>query len=197
MAVAAKVQNFLARKERARPCPARAPVILDKRTRGPRRKKEHRNPRLPSQFQSAAPARTFFKALASRGRPVAAIEPRGQHSRPDNSCILANLSMQLGRSFAKPWDRREREAASVVGRFDEANKTGCARAVTVNRAGVHPEPVTGTCREGGRCAVRTKNWLVCPTRTLAASLRRAAGVSACRRLAAIKKRLVRDQIGSR
>jgi predicted dehydrogenase len=55
----------------------------------------------------------FLRAIASRGRPVADIE-EGHISTA--SCILANLSMQLGRSLA--WDA---EKQRVTG-DDEANK---------------------------------------------------------------------------
>jgi predicted dehydrogenase len=55
----------------------------------------------------------FLKAIASRGRPVADIE-EGHISTA--SCILANLSMQLGRSLT--WDA---ERGRVVG-DDEANR---------------------------------------------------------------------------
>jgi predicted dehydrogenase len=57
--------------------------------------------------------RDFLKAIASRGKPVADIE-EGHISTA--SCILANLSMQLGRSLA--WDSSRHQ---VVG-DDEANK---------------------------------------------------------------------------
>jgi predicted dehydrogenase len=55
----------------------------------------------------------FLKAIASRGKPVADIE---QGHISSASCILANLSMQLGRSLT--WDA---EKHRVVG-DDEANK---------------------------------------------------------------------------
>jgi predicted dehydrogenase len=55
----------------------------------------------------------FLAAIESRGKPVADIE-EGHISTA--SCILANLSMQLGRSLT--WDR---EAGRVVG-DDEANR---------------------------------------------------------------------------
>jgi len=55
----------------------------------------------------------FLKAIASRGKPVADIE-QGHISTA--SCILANLSMKLGRALT--WDP---EAHRVVG-DDEANK---------------------------------------------------------------------------
>jgi predicted dehydrogenase len=57
--------------------------------------------------------RDFLHAIASRGKPVADIE-QGHISTA--SCILANLSMQLGRSLT--WDA---EKQRVVG-DDEANK---------------------------------------------------------------------------
>ncbi len=55
----------------------------------------------------------FLKAIASRGKPVADIE-QGHISTA--SCILANLSMELGRSFT--WDAAKQQ---VVG-DEEANK---------------------------------------------------------------------------
>jgi hypothetical protein len=57
--------------------------------------------------------RDFLKAIASRGHPVADIE-QGHISTA--SCILANLSMELGRSLT--WDA---EKQRVVG-DEEANK---------------------------------------------------------------------------
>ncbi len=55
----------------------------------------------------------FLAAIASRGRPVADIE-QGHISTA--SCILANMSMQLGRSLT--WDEEKQEIAGD----DEANK---------------------------------------------------------------------------
>jgi predicted dehydrogenase len=57
--------------------------------------------------------RDFLKAIAARTRPIADIE-QGHISTA--SCILANLSMQLGRSLA--WDAAKQQ---VIG-DDEANK---------------------------------------------------------------------------
>jgi predicted dehydrogenase len=57
--------------------------------------------------------RDFLHAVATRGKPVADIE-QGHISTA--SCILANLSMQLGRSLA--WDA---EKQRIIG-DDEANK---------------------------------------------------------------------------
>jgi predicted dehydrogenase len=57
--------------------------------------------------------RDFLSCIASRGRPVADIE-EGHISTA--SCILANLSMQLGRSLA--WD----SAAGRVKADEEANR---------------------------------------------------------------------------
>jgi predicted dehydrogenase len=57
--------------------------------------------------------RDFLKAIASRGRPVADIE-QGHISTA--SCILANLSMKLGRTLT--WDAEKQQ---VVG-DDEANR---------------------------------------------------------------------------
>ena len=55
----------------------------------------------------------FLKAIASRGRPVADIE---QGYISTTSCILANLSMKLGRSLA--WDSAK---GRIIG-DDEANR---------------------------------------------------------------------------
>jgi predicted dehydrogenase len=68
--------------------------------------------------QHVAPAnrahqKDFLKAIASRGKPVADIE---QGHISSASCILANLSMQLGRSLT--WDHEKHQ---VVG-DEEANK---------------------------------------------------------------------------
>ncbi len=57
--------------------------------------------------------RDFLRAIAARGKPVADIE-QGHISTA--SCILANLSMKLGRSLT--WDADKQQ---VVG-DDEANK---------------------------------------------------------------------------
>lgn len=57
--------------------------------------------------------RDFVKAIASRGRPVADIE-EGYISSA--SCILANLSLQLGRSLT--WDAQKQQVAAD----DEANR---------------------------------------------------------------------------
>jgi hypothetical protein len=57
--------------------------------------------------------RDFLAAIASRGRPIADIE-QGHISTA--SCILANLSMQLGRSLT--WDAAKGEIAGDA----EANK---------------------------------------------------------------------------
>jgi predicted dehydrogenase len=54
----------------------------------------------------------FLKAIAERGRPVADIE---QGHISTTSCILANLSMELGRTLA--WDPK---AGRIIG-DDEAN----------------------------------------------------------------------------
>ena len=71
--------------------------------------------------------RDFLRAIASRGRPVADIE-QGHISTA--SCILANLSMQLGRSLA--WDAEKQQ---VVG-DDEATKL---LRRTYRKPWVHPE----------------------------------------------------------
>ncbi|HKB38823.1 MAG TPA: gfo/Idh/MocA family oxidoreductase, partial [Gemmataceae bacterium] len=55
----------------------------------------------------------FLKAIASRGRPVADIE-QGHISTA--CCILANLSMKLGRTLT--WDAEKQQVAGD----DEANK---------------------------------------------------------------------------
>jgi hypothetical protein len=57
--------------------------------------------------------RDFLKAIAGRGKPVADIE-QGHISTA--SCLLANISMQLGRTLV--WDH---ETHQVVGDA-EANK---------------------------------------------------------------------------
>jgi predicted dehydrogenase len=57
--------------------------------------------------------RDFLKAIANRGKPIADIE-QGHISTA--SCILANLSMQLGRSLT--WDPSKHEVAGDA----EANK---------------------------------------------------------------------------
>jgi predicted dehydrogenase len=71
--------------------------------------------------------RDFLRAIASRGRPVADIE-EGHISTA--SCILANISMQLGRSLA--WDPEKQQ---VLG-DDEANKL---LRRTYRKPWVHPE----------------------------------------------------------
>jgi predicted dehydrogenase len=68
---------------------------------------KHVAPGLRRHFQD------FLKAVATRGRPVADIE---QGHISSASCILANLSLQLGRSLA--WDVA---AGKVIG-DDEANR---------------------------------------------------------------------------
>jgi predicted dehydrogenase len=73
--------------------------------------------------------RDFLRAIASRGRPVADIE-EGYISSA--SCILANLSMQLGRSLTWDADRQQ-----VVGDV-EANKR---LRRPYRKPWVHPEPV--------------------------------------------------------
>lgn len=71
----------------------------------------------------------FLKAIAARGKPVADIE-EGHISTA--SCILANVSMELGRSLV--WDA----AKQLVAGDDEANK----RLRRPYRAPwVHPEPI--------------------------------------------------------
>jgi predicted dehydrogenase len=72
--------------------------------------------------------RDFLQAIASRGKPVADIE-QGHISTA--SCILANLSMQLGRSLS--WDA---EKQRVIG-DDEANKL---LRRDYRKPWIHPEP---------------------------------------------------------
>jgi hypothetical protein len=55
----------------------------------------------------------LLNAIATKGRPVADIE---QGHISTSSCILANLSMKLGRTLA--WDEK---AGRVIG-DDEANR---------------------------------------------------------------------------
>jgi predicted dehydrogenase len=71
--------------------------------------------------------RDFLRAIASRGRPVADIE-EGHISTA--SCILANLSMQLGRSLT--WDPEKQQVPGD----DEANKL---LRRTYRQPWVHPE----------------------------------------------------------
>jgi len=70
----------------------------------------------------------FLKAIASRGKPVADIE---QGYISSASCILANMSMQLGRSLT--WDA----AKGDVAHDDEANKL---LRRPYRSPWVHPEP---------------------------------------------------------
>jgi predicted dehydrogenase len=70
----------------------------------------------------------FLRAIASRGKPVADIEEGHASSA---CCILANLSMQLGRTLT--WDA---EKQRVVG-DDEANKL---LRRPYRKPWVHPEP---------------------------------------------------------
>ena len=72
----------------------------------------------------------FLEAVASRGKPVADIE---QGYISSASCILANLSMNLGRSLT--WDP---EKGKLVG--DEVANTLLRRAYRARW--VHPEPDT-------------------------------------------------------
>jgi predicted dehydrogenase len=71
--------------------------------------------------------RDFLRAIASRDRPVADIE---QGHTSTASCILANLSMQLGRTLA--WDAEKQQ---VIG-DDDANKL---LRRTYRKPWVHPE----------------------------------------------------------
>jgi len=72
--------------------------------------------------------RDFLDAIATRGKPVADIE---QGYISTTSCILANLSMQLGRSLA--WDA----AAGRVASDEEANRL---LRREYRKPWVHPEP---------------------------------------------------------
>ncbi len=72
----------------------------------------------------------FLAAIATRGKPVADIE-EGYIST--TSCILANLSMGLGRTLA--WDPR---TGRVIG-DDQANRL---LARPYRAPWVHPTPVT-------------------------------------------------------
>jgi len=72
--------------------------------------------------------RDFLKAIETRGKPVADIE---QGHISSSSCILANLSMQLGRSLT--WDATKHQ---VVG-DEEANKL---LRRPYRKPWVHPEP---------------------------------------------------------
>ena len=72
--------------------------------------------------------RDFLTAIANRGKPVADIE-EGYIST--SACILANMSMKLGRSFT--WDAT---AGRVVG-DEEANRL---LARSYRAPWVHPEP---------------------------------------------------------
>ena len=70
----------------------------------------------------------FLRAIASRGKPVADIE-QGHISTA--SCILANLSMQLGRTLA--WDAERQQVLND----EEANKL---LRRPYRKPWVHPEP---------------------------------------------------------
>ena len=72
----------------------------------------------------------FLAAIATRGKPVADIE-QGYISTA--SCILANLSMQLGRTLT--WDA---EKQRIVG-DDEANRL---LRRPYRKPWVHPEPAS-------------------------------------------------------
>ena len=70
----------------------------------------------------------FLKCIASRGKPVADIE---QGYISSASCILANVSQQLGRSLA--WDAAK---GQVIG-DDEANRL---LRRSYRAPWVHPDP---------------------------------------------------------
>jgi hypothetical protein len=72
--------------------------------------------------------RDLLRCTASRGKPVATIE---QGHISSASCILANLSQQLGRSLT--WD----EAAGKIAGDDEGNKL---LARKYRAPWVHPAP---------------------------------------------------------
>jgi predicted dehydrogenase len=74
--------------------------------------------------------RDFLKAIETRGKPVADIE---QGYISTTTCILANLSMKLGRSLR--WD----SARGQVANDDEANKL---LRRSYRKPWVHPEVVT-------------------------------------------------------
>ena len=74
--------------------------------------------------------KNFLAAIASRGKPVADIE---QGYTSTTSCILANLSMQLGRSLT--WD----PGKGRVVNDEEANKL---LRRPYRAPWVHPEPET-------------------------------------------------------
>jgi predicted dehydrogenase len=74
--------------------------------------------------------RDFLAAIASRGKPVADVE---QGHISSASCILANLSMQLGRSLA--WDPAKHEVPGDL----EANRL---LRRPYRAPWVHPEPDT-------------------------------------------------------
>jgi predicted dehydrogenase len=74
--------------------------------------------------------RSFLRAIASRGKPVADIE---QGHISSASCILANISMQLGRTLT--WDPEKHQ---VVG--DEQANQLLRRPY--RKPWVHPEPAT-------------------------------------------------------
>jgi predicted dehydrogenase len=74
--------------------------------------------------------RDFLQAVASRGRPVADIE---EGCRSTIACILANLSLQLGRTLV--WD----EARGVVAGDEEATRL---LRRPYRAPWVHPEPAT-------------------------------------------------------
>ena len=79
----------------------------------------------------------LLAAIAKRGKPVADIE-QGYISTA--SCILANMSMKLGRSLA--WD-------AAAGRVVATTRpTGCCAGPTARR-GCTPTPRTSRKRERG------------------------------------------------
>jgi predicted dehydrogenase len=90
--------------------------------------KNEKDLELPVAPANRAHQRDFLAAIASRSKPVADIE---QGHISSASCILANLSMQLGRSLT--WDAQKHQ---VVG-DDEANRL---LRRPYRKPWVHPEP---------------------------------------------------------
>jgi len=94
------------------PKAAKSGIWLDETAKYPEDRTEKDN-EIHVASANRAHQRDFLKAIATRGKPVADIE-EGHISTA--SCILANLSMKLGRSLK--WDAAKQE---VVG-DEEANK---------------------------------------------------------------------------
>ena len=107
----------------------------------------------------------LLACIESREKPVADIE---QGYISTTACILANLSMKLGRSL--PWDHAK---GAVVG-DDEANRL---LRRPYRAPWVHPEPGDGLSgnRRANERAKRTGN----PTRGQSCAVRAAEGTDAC------------------